>query len=40
MNIVTDGPTFEESEELQVLVSSLDDETEIFKQPAEEYFIK
>ena len=40
MKIVTDGPAFEESEELQVLVGSLDDETEIFKQPAEEYFLK
>ena len=31
MKIITDGPNFEESEELQVLVGSLDDDTEIFK---------
>ena len=39
MNIVTDGPSFDDSEELQQLMSELDDNLDLFKHPAEQYFV-
>ena len=39
MNIITDGPTFDGSEELQKLMSELDDNLDLFKNPADQYFV-
>ena len=39
MNILNEGPSIDESEELKALVGKLDDNLDIFKQSPEQYFI-
>ena len=39
MNIITDGPSFDNSEELQKLIGELDDNLDVFRHTADQYFV-
>lgn len=40
VNVITDGPQLEDSPALIKLMDELDDDLDIFKQPADQYFVQ